>query len=95
MGANQWTDWQPRDRARPKTIRAGEPIERPDPLTLAEITALNAATRTAVTASGARLRDRLIESGQLKPATPERLAELQEAYREQQRDRAAAGQRGN
>jgi hypothetical protein len=89
MGANEWADSQPRDRARPKTIRASEPYERPEPLTLAEITALSAATRTAVAASGVRLRDRLIESGQLRPATPERLVELQEAYRAQQRERSA------
>ena len=91
MIANNWQDWQPRDRARPKTIRGAEPIERPDPLTLAEITALNGATRTAVSASGARLRERLIESGQLKPANPNRLAQLLEHYREQQRDRSARG----
>lgn len=89
MGASQWVDTRPRDRPRSMHHRPTGPACEVEPLTPAEAAANQARARAFISANGPLLRARLIESGQLKPATPGRLAALQEACREQQRGRSA------
>jgi hypothetical protein len=95
MGASQqWADSQPRERARPMHQRPPGPAFEVEPLTPAESAANQARARAQISANGPLLRARLIESEQLKPASPERLARLQETYREQQRERSAGARSG-
>jgi hypothetical protein len=89
MGASQWADSQPREPQWPRPMRA-EPYEPTASLLPAEAARLAVEIRAGVAAANAAYRARLIDLGRIKPASPERLAALQETYREQQRERSAA-----